>query len=156
MTAAWLPRVLSRWIFPVFSTGKRMFMSRARLLSLLALFALVLPLGARGEEVVTTTDGRQLLLRDNGSFQFLTGQQRQIPVNPYLSNTNPYLTNSNPYRAPYVAPVPGVAPVSRVAPPASPAAPRATTATEEKPKGLLGVLDGWIDEKKSKKSRIRK
>jgi len=127
-------------------------MPRPLLLPLLALLLMAPPLGARAEEIVTTTDGRQLLLRDNGSFQFLTGQQRQIPVNPYLSNTNPYLTNTNPYRAPYVTPVPGAA---VPATPATPATPQAKAA-EEKPEGLLGVLDGWIDEKKSKKSRNRK
>lgn len=127
-------------------------MPRVRLISLPALLVLVLPFAALAEEIVTTTDGRQLLLRDNGSFQFLTGQQRQIPVNPYLSNTNPYLTNTNPYRAPYVTPVPGAA---VPATPATPATPQAK-ATKEKPEGFMGVLDDWIDEKKSKKSRIRK
>ncbi len=137
-------------------------MPRSRLVPLVTLLVLSLPLAARADEIVTTTDGRQLLLRDNGSFQFLTGQQRWIPVNPYLSNTNPYLGAATPTRSPYVTPSPLPAPIPSATAPATPevpAAPRvktSATGTEEKPEGFIGVLDDWIDEKKSKKSRIRK
>jgi hypothetical protein len=137
-------------------------MPRSRLVPLVTLLVLSLPLAARADEIVTTTDGRQLLLRDNGSFQFLTGQQRWIPVNPYLSNTNPYLGAATPTRSPYVMPSPLLAPIPNATAPATPevpAAPRvktSATGTEEKPEGFMGVLDDWIDEKKSKKSRIRK
>lgn len=144
-------------------------MQRAPFILLLSLLVLALPLGAQADEIVTTTDGRQLLLRDDGRFQFLTGQQRRVPLNPYLSNTNPYLGNATPTRSPYVAPAPVPAPVPGATTPAVPAAPAApqanasnaskastNTETKEKPEGFLGVLDDWIDEKKSKKSRIRK
>ena len=145
-----------------FSSAKRTFMPRPRLVPLMTLLVLSLPLAARADEIVTTTDGRQLLLRNNGSFQFLTGQQRWIPVNPYLSNTNPYLGAATPTRSPYVTPSPLPAPIPSATAPATsgvPAAPQvktSATGTEEKPEGFMGVLDDWIDEKKSKKSRIRK
>jgi len=142
-------------------------MPRPPLLPLLApLVLLALPFSVIAEEIVTTTDGRQLMLRDNGSFQFLTGQQRQIPANPYLSNTNPYLTNADPTRSPYVAPArvpasvtaPTPTPVSGVTAPASPAIPvlPQTNASEKKPEGFMGILDDLIGEKKSKKSFARK
>ncbi len=137
-------------------------MPRSRLVPLMTLLVLSLPPAARADEIVNTTDGRQLLLRDNGSFQFLTGQQRWIPVNPYLSNTNPYLGAATPTRSPYVTSSPLPAPIPSATAPATPevpAAPRvktSATGTEEKPEGFMGVLDDWIDEKKSKKSRIRK
>ncbi|HAQ33130.1 MAG TPA: hypothetical protein DCP05_03395 [Rhodospirillaceae bacterium] len=139
-----------------------MFMPHQSFVPLLALLVLALPLAVRAEEIVTTTDGRQLLLRDDGSFQFLTGKQRWIPVNPYLSNTNPYLGAATPTRSPYATPAPLPASVPSAKIPAAPGVPEApqakaaTPGTEEKPKGFMGVLDDWIDEKKSKKSRIRK
>jgi len=152
-----------RLVSPVcFSSAKRTFMPRPRLVPLMTLLVLSLPLAARADEIITTTDGRQLLLRDNGSFQFLTGQQRWIPVNPYLSNTNPYLGAATPTRSPYVMPSPLPAPIPSATASATsgvPAAPQvktSATGTEEKPEGFMGVLDDWIDEKKSKKSRIRK
>jgi hypothetical protein len=154
-------------VFLGVSNGQRMFMPRLSLLPLFApLVLLALPFAAVAEEIVTTTDGRQLMLRDNGSFQFLTEQQRQIPANPYLSNTNPYLTNTDPTHSPYVVParVPASVtdstptPVSRLTAPASPATPMLpqTNASEKKPEGFMGILDDLIGEKKNKKSFIRK
>jgi len=135
-----------------------MFMPHPPLLPLLAPFVLLaLPLVAIAEEIVTTTDGRQLMLRDNGSFQFLTGKQRQIPANPYLTNTDhirsPYVA---PARVP--APVSAPTPVSGVVAPASPATPvlPQANASEGKPEGFMGVLDDLIGEKKSKRSFVRK
>ena len=128
------------------------------LLFLASLVLLALPFMTIAEEIVTTTDGRELMLRDNGSFQFLTGQQRQIPANPYLTNTDP---PHSPYVAPARVPASVTAPtptsVSRVTAPASPATSvlLQTNASEKKPEGFMGILDDLIGEKRSKKSFIR-